>query len=191
MTKKTNLACDKPLEIAACMFDLGNGKFVSAPKAGQRYRSLIIDVDEDKGKALGLCPTLVMLPWSCILLEVDTFGIRSGRQATDILQEEAAKKGISANAVEFCLNYEGFGVEKGDAFLPTRFELAKIALHQRKIEDLLNKIGYKKCDYTFWSSSVYKDDATVWMTSINHHSVSGYKQQSQTFGVMPMIEIVL
>ena len=191
MTEKTNLACDKPLEIAACMFDLGNGKFAHTLEDGQKYRSLIIDVDEDKGRALGLCPVFIMLPWSFVPLTVDTFEIASGCLATAIVLEEAAKQGVQAKAAEFCFNYEGFGVEKGTAFLPSRFELARVAAHQRKIEELMNVAGFNIGDQTFWSSSVCKDDATVWMMSMGSYSVSGYKQQSQTFGVMPMIEIVL
>ena len=191
MTEKTNLACNKPLEIAACMFDLGNGKFAHTLEGGQKYRSLIIDVDEDKGRALGLCPVFIMLPWSFIPLTVGTFEIASGRLATAIVLEEAAKQGVQATAAEFCFNYEGFGVEKGTAFLPTRFELARIITHKSKFGELVNVTGLNIGDSTFWSSSICKDDATVWMLSMGSHSVSGYKQQSQTFGVLPMIEIVL
>ena len=191
MTEKTNLVNEKPQEIAACKFDLGNGKYLSKLKSGQKYRSLIVDVDEDKGVALGVCPTLVMLPWSFSPLVVGTFDIASGRMATSIVLEEAVRQGIQAKAAEFCFNYEGFGVEKGTAFLPTRFELARLAAHKRKFEELMNATGLNIGDCTFWSSSVCKDDATVWMMSMSSYSVSGYKQQSQTFGVMPMIEVVL
>lgn len=191
MTKKTNRAHNKSQKIAACVFDLGNGKYSATLKRGQKFRSLIVDVNEERSVALGLCPTLIMLPWSFAPLEVDTFNIVSGREATAILLEEAAKKGIKANAAEFCFNYEGFGVDKGTAFLPTRLELAQVASHQKTIEDMLTVIGYNKCNYTFWSSSVCNDDATVWMMSMSSYSISGYKQQSQTFGVMPMIEIEL
>lgn len=181
---------DKPQEIATCMFDLGNGQFVRELSGAQKFRSLVVDVDEQRGVALGLCPTLMMLPWSYNLLNVDTSSILSGREATEVLLQEAAKQGIELAAVTFCANYTTRNVKKGEAFLPACFEVAKLAAHKRELKAVMTTIGFNKCDYTFWSSTV-DNEANVWMQSLCNHSVSGWKPQLQTFGVMPMIEITL
>lgn len=172
------------------MFDLGDGQFTDKLEGSQKVRSVIVDVDEHRGIALGLCPSLVMLPWCFSVLDIDTSKIVSGREATAILLEEAAKQNVELPAAEFCVNYTGFGVEKGKAFLPSKAELMHVGSHQRRLEEVWTSIGMNKCDHTFLSSTVGYE-ALVWMESMANHAVSGWKLQQQTFGVMPMIEIIL
>ena len=190
MTEKQNIASKSQENVTAYMFDLGNGEFKHEVSGNEKFRSLIVDVDEHRGIALGLCPTLMMLPWSYSPFKFDTADIVSGREATAILLEEAAKQGVELGAAQFCHNYSGFGVEKGMAFLPTRFELAKVPAQDKRTDDLLSMVGFNKCDHTFWSSSV-NDEYFVWMRSNACHAVSGWQMQMRTFGVMPMIEIKL
>lgn len=190
MTEKKNLLTQPQENVVVCTFDLGNGEFRREVTGDQKFRSLIVDVDEHRGVALGLCPSLMMLPWSYSPFEFDTTNIVSGREATAILLEESAKQGVELGAAQFCHNYSGFGVEKGMAFLPTHFELARVAAHGKRLEDMLIMIGYNKCDHTFWSSSVGEGNF-VWMRSLAKHAVSSWQGQMRTFGVMPMIEIKL
>lgn len=190
MTEKQNFVMEKQQNVAICMFDLGDGRFVSELLGNQKFRSLIVDVDEHRGIALGICPTLMMLPWSYAPLEIDTSGMVSGREATAELLQQATKQGVELAAAAFCANYNGFGVKPGEAFLPSRFELSILLARERSLKAALARIGFNKCSYTFWSSSVGMD-SRVWMQSLSSYSVSDWKSQLQTFGVMPMIEIVL
>lgn len=190
MTEKQNIASKSQENVTAYMFDLGNGEFKHEVSGNEKFRSLIVDVDEHRGIALGLCPTLMMLPWSYSPFKFDTADIVSGREATAILLEEAAKQGVELGAAQFCHNYSGFGVEKGMAFLPTRFELARVGANGKRLEEMLIMIGYNKCDHTFWSSSI-GDGNCVWMRSLAKHAVSSWQGQMRTFGVMPVIEIKL
>lgn len=190
MTEKQNFVMEKQQNVAICMFDLGDGRFVSELPDNQKFRSLIVDVDEHRGIALGICPTLMMLPWSYAPLEIDTSGMVSGREATAELLQQATKQGVELAAAAFCANYNGFGVKPGEAFLPSRFELSILVARERSLKAALARIGFNKCSYTFWSSSVGMD-SRVWMQSLSSYSVSDWKSQLQTFGVMPMIEIVL
>lgn len=185
---KKNLISDEEQEIAACMIDLGNGKFVRSLSGDQKFRSVIVSVDEQRGIALGLCPAFVMLPWSFLVLEVNTMDITSGREATKILLEHAAKKSVELPVAEFCYNYKGFGVEKGSAFLPSRFELNSVAAHERGLKTVMRMIGRDNLGCTLWSSSV-NSDCQVWMRDTTGRAVSGWFSQMRTFGVMPMIEI--
>ena len=190
MKEGKNLVLDGEQQVSACMFDLGDGHFTNELDGKQRVRSIIVDVDEHRGIALGICPSLMMLPWCFSVLDIDTSEIVSGREATAILLEEAAKQKVELPAAEFCVNYAGFGVKRGTAFLPSRTELARVASHGRSLEPALTMIGFNKCDHTFWSSSV-NCDAQVWMQGIAKHTISGWQPQMRTFGIMPMIEIVL
>ena len=190
MTEKQNLISEKLQSVAPCTFDLGDGQFVSKVTGSQKFRSLIVDVDEHRGIALGLCPSLMMLPWSYTPLEIDTSGIVSGREATAELLQQAAKQGVELAAATFCVNYEGFGIKQGEAFLPSKSELARLASHERILKVALTSIGFNKCSYTFWSSAVGYDNL-VWMLGLGAYTISGWKPRLQTFGVMPMIEIAL
>ena len=80
--RKKNLFTEQQQNVLVCMFDLGDGQFVDKVLGNQKFRSLIVDVDEHRGIALGICPTLMMLPWSYAPLELDTSGIVSGKEAT-------------------------------------------------------------------------------------------------------------
>ncbi len=186
MVEKKNVVTEPQLNVSAGMFDLGDGSFARKVSGNQKFRSVIVDVDERRGIALGICPTLIMLPWSYSALEIDTADIVSGREATAILLEEAKKQGVELVAAEYCHNYTGVGVEKGMAFLPTRFELSRVS----SLEKAFAMIGLNKCDGTCWSSSVGYN-GQVWMQSTTKYSVSSWQLQMRTFGVMPMIEIKL
>lgn len=181
-----NVITEPQLNVSACMFDLGDGKFVSKLSDNQKFRSVIVDVDEHRGIALGICPALIMLPWSYSALEIDTTDIVSGREATKILLEEAEKQGVELVAAKFCHNYTGVGVAKGEAFLPTRFELFRVSA----LEKALSMMGVNKCDGSYWSSSVGYG-GQVWMKSTTKYTVSSWQSQMRTFGVIPMIEIKL
>ncbi|MBQ4400440.1 MAG: hypothetical protein II830_04020, partial [Alphaproteobacteria bacterium] len=189
MKEKKNLFTEQQQNVSVCMFDLGNGQFADKVLGNQKFRSLIVDVDEHRGIALGICPTLMMLPWSYAPFEINTSNVVSGREATAELLQQAAKQGVELGAAAFCANYEGFGVKCGEAFLPSRFELSILVARERSLKAALARIGFNKCSYTFWSSSVGMD-SQVWMQSLSSYSVSDWKSQLQTFGVMPMIEIV-
>ena len=184
MVEKKNVVTEP--QVSACMFDLGDGKFVRELSGNQKFRSVIVDVDERRGIALGICPSQIMLPWSYSAIKIDTADIVSGREATAILLEEAGKQGVELVAAKFCHNYVGVGVEKGMAFLPTRFELS----HESALEKAFAMLGFNKYNGSYWSSSVGYG-GQVWMQSTTKYSVSSWQSQMRTFGVMPMIEIKL
>ena len=185
MTQNENKLSNTPF-IGA--FDLGNGTF--SPEATKRsaIRSVVVSVQEDKGQFFGLCPTQIMLPFSYGAVMTETTHIESGRDASLFLKQEAKKLGIELPAVDFCLGYEGFGVTKGMAFLPSKAELSAFA--GSKLLSAFRKLGLTRTDNTFLTSSL-SDDHTVWMLSLTSMSITGWVNPYRTCGVMPMIEVQL
>ncbi len=172
------------------MFSLLDGTFVPQLNNDNRRhgRAVVILIDEDQHRAIGLCPTRVMLPFSYSHLNCTTEGIFSGREATEILLEEAAKQNVELPAAEFCVNYEGCGVRKGEAFLPSAKELEQI--QDRTLLDAWREVGRLDCSQTLLSSTV-NEQMSVWGRSLTQMAINGWREQYRTFGVMPAIEIAL
>lgn len=180
------------ISTTACagMFDLGNGTYAYDFKERFKIRSIVAAVDTDNGKALGLCPVQSMMPLSLGVLHVQTAQIDSGREATKVLLEAAEKQGLVLPAVDFCRNYEGFGVQKGEAFLASGHELRYVAMSQEKILRAFKKLGLTRTDNSFLSTAI-NQDCCVWVLSLNNRAITGWKQLWHTGTVMPMIEITL
>ena len=175
---------------SAGMFDLGNGTYAYDFKERFKIRSIVAAVDADNGKAFGLCPVQSMMPLSLGVLHVQTAQIDSGREATKVLLDAAEKQGLVLPAVDFCRNYEGFGVQKGEAFLASGHELRYVAMSHEKILKAFKKLGLTRTDNSFLSTAI-NQDCCVWVLSLNNRAVTGWKQLWHTGTVMPMIEITL
>lgn len=177
--------------LKAGMFNLFDGRIVSQIDEKDRFnvRSVIACIDEERSVALGLCPVRMMLPFAFGCLAVRTEGILDGREATRLLLEEAAKQNIELPAAEFCVNYDKFGVKKGEAFLPSYSEIKKFSW-QGDVGKAWQKLGLWTGDCTFWSSTV-GINFNAWMQSFNVSAVTGWQIQYRTFGVMPVVEIKL
>lgn len=188
MNRQSNLI-EQNTPIKVGMFNLQDGRTVGQLEAENRtkVRSVIACVDETRNVAIGLCPVRIMLPFSFSCLMVNTAGIESGREATRILLEEAAKCHIELPAAEFCFNFARNGVEKGEAFLPSKHELQKISL-QGEFKKAWHQLGMLSGDRTFLSSSV-GHNFNVWVRSFSNSATTGWKIQYCTFGVVPAVEI--
>lgn len=173
------------------MFNLQDGRIVSQLDAENRtkVRSVIAYINTVRNVALGLCPVRMMLPFSYSCLMVDTADIESGREATRVLLEEAAKCHIELPTAEFCSNFAGNGVEKGEAFLPSKYELQKISMNG-ELKKAWHQLGMLSGDRTFLSSSV-GHNFNVWVRSFSNFATTGWKIQYRTFGVVPVVEIPL
>ena len=176
--------------VKAGMFSLQDGSIVSRMDADNRklLRAVIAFVDEDKSYAFGLCPVKIMLPFSFGCLNVKTDEVYSGREATKVLLEEAAKQNIEVPAVEFCINYDKNGVTKGEAFLPSAVELGRIP--KDTLKRAWHKIGMGDLNGTLLSSTVNALN-DVWVNSFSFAAVTGWCTQYRTCGLMPAIEIKL
>ena len=62
MDEKKHFVTEQKELVSAGMYDLGDGQFASSLAGKQKVRSIIVDVDEHQGIALGVCPSLMMLP---------------------------------------------------------------------------------------------------------------------------------
>ena len=172
------------------MFNLSDGRNVMKLDETDRFnvRSVIAYVDEERNVALGLCPVKIMLPFAFGCLAVCTEDILDGREATRILLEEAAKEGIELPAAEFCVNYDRFGVGKGEAFLPSFHDLKKFSM-QGEVGKAWRRLGLEY-NGTIWSSTI-GINFNAWMQSYDTATVTGWHIQYRTFGVIPVIEIPL
>ncbi len=172
------------------MFNLTDGRNVSQLSENDRrcVRAVISFVDEERHCAIGLCTVCIMLPFSFSCLSLATEDILSGRKATKILLEEAVKQGIELPAAEFCTAYDKDGVQAGEAFLASAYELKKMSL--RALKSAWKKIGFNNCVGSLWSSSI-SQDCSVWMQNVGAVMPSSWQIQYRTFGVMPAIEIPL
>lgn len=153
-----------------------------------KVKAIVSYVDESRNCAFGVCPTRMMLPFSFSCLPIMTENIQSGREATKLLLDEATKHGVELPAAEFCVNFDHNGVSKGEAFLPSRYELGLI--QRVAVLEAWRKVGLDSGECAFVSSSI-GDNYNVWLTSFRPSVVSGWYNQYRTFGVLPMIEIPL
>ncbi|MBQ7633777.1 MAG: hypothetical protein IJS88_06665 [Alphaproteobacteria bacterium] len=172
------------------MFNLTDGRNVSQLSENDRryVRAVIFFVDEERHCAIGLCPVCTMLPFSFSCLSSVTEDILSGREATKILLKEAVKQGIELPAAEFCVAYDKNGVQAGEAFLASAYEMKKMSL--RALRTAWKTIGFNNCVGSLWSSSI-SQDFSVWMQNVGAVMPSSWQIQYRTFGVMPAIEIPL
>ena len=182
--KKQNLELP---DIQPGMFDLGNGEFCTK-KPNSCFRSIIGAVDPDKQIAYGLCPVRIMLPWCLGVLTPSEQAFASGAEQTEFLLAEAEKLGIKLPAARFCHEYQGFGVNPGEAFLPTKDEISHFG--QSAIMNSWKMIGLNSGDCTMFSSTM-NEDGNVWMQSYSIAAVSSFVMQQRTFGVIRVIKIKL
>lgn len=172
------------------MFNLVDGTNVAQIDVKNRVkvRSIVALVDESRNYALGMCPVKMMLPFSFSCLPIQTEEILSGREATKILLEEAAKRNIELPAAEFCVNYARNGVYKGEAFLPSYSEVRQMSMSA--LFDAWHQLGLDTGDRTFVSAGIGYN-FNVWLQSFSRNVVSGWYIQYRTFGVIPVVEIQL
>jgi hypothetical protein len=187
MSTQANFS-EQDIALKVGMFHMQNG--TNEVKLNERNRSnvraVVSYVDEARNYALGICPVRIMLPFSFSMLPVMTEEIQSGREATKFLLEEAAKCGIELPAAEFCVNYDRNGIRKGEAFLPSLYEMGQ--MQRGSMLEAWKQLGLDRGECAFVSSTIGYN-YNVWLTSFNGHIVSGWYNQYRTFGVLPVIEI--
>lgn len=171
------------------MFDLGNGNFSLEMPEDRKIRSVVAVLLPDENRAIGLCPTQNVLPWCYTALGVVTQKITSGKEASEILWQEASKRDVTLPALEFCRRYKGYGVTENEAFLPSRTELRYVGLNDGKLRKILRMCGVRILEPTLLSSTI-NDDYCVWIQSIGK-TYSHYDYQCRTYGVCPAVDIVL
>lgn len=176
-------------ELKVGMFDLGGGYFsVEAPER-REVRSIVAAVLPNEQRAIGLCPVQKVLPWCHTVLGVVTEAETSGKKASAYIKEAADVRGIQLPALEFCLNYEGTGVAKGEAFLPSRAELYQVFLYENEVRNSLRALRERWVENTLFSSTVDRD-YTVWVQGFGRkYSRNDY--QCGAYGVCPAVDIVL
>ena len=171
------------------MFDLGNGNFSPKMPANHQFRSVVATLLPEENRAIGLCPTQLVLPWSYMPLAVVTQEITSGKSASIILWQEAEKQGVVLPALAFCRNYERFGVAKNEAFLPTKKELSGICLSYEVWNNIMRACGVRILEQTLLSSTV-NNYGHIWIQGLGKR-YSHYDFQNRIFGVCPAVDIVL
>ncbi|MBO6288707.1 MAG: hypothetical protein J6N45_00080 [Alphaproteobacteria bacterium] len=182
----------RPEELSAAeigLFDLGNGKFAKEINRQTKVRSVIAIVDEEQHVAYGLCPTYQMMCWCPTCLGVTTQHIISGMEATRLILDEAKEKGISLPAAEFCANYEGYGVKKGEAFLLSKTEMRRITISSERIFAAWRQVSKQSTDWLALFTSTVNNDYCIWSESFSTMMVSGWRYQCRTLGVVPMVKI--
>lgn len=182
----------RPEELSAAeigLFDLGNGKFAKEINRQTKVRSVIAIVDEEQHVAYGLCPGYQMMCWCPTCLGTPTLHITSGMEATRLLLDEAKEKGLELPAAEFCANYEGFGVEKGEAFLLSKTEMRRITISSERIFAAWRQVSKQSTDWLALFTSTINNDYCIWGESFSTMMVSGWKYQCRTLGVVPMVKI--
>jgi hypothetical protein len=155
----------------------------------RQFRSVVASLLLEEHRAVGLCPTQKVLPWGYATLALVTQDKTSGNQASALIWEEAAKRGIILPALAFCRSYERFGVAKNEAFLPTKEELRGVGMHFDTWNKILRACGVRFLEETLLSSTV-NHDGCVWIQSIGK-TYSRYDYQNRTYGVCPAVDIVL
>ena len=176
-------------ELKVGMFDLGDGLFSDCAPKKEEVRSVVVAVLPDEGRAIGFCPVQSVLPWCYTALGVVTMPITSGKEATACITKMAAVRQVTMPALEFCLNYQGVGVTRGEAFLPTRMELQQAYLSESAIFKSMRLLGERWVEHTLFSSTI-DNDYFVWVQGFkNRYSQRAY--QCRTFGVCPAVDIKL
>lgn len=181
----------KDLDVKAGMFDLGNGVFETKLTDRNKVRSVVAVVNEEREIALGLCPAYLMTCWCPTCLGVVTKQFLSGKEATQFLLQAAAAEQKDLPAVQFCTDYQGFGVQKGEAFLPSKAELCQILGPSNKVFYSWQQVVNINVDWLALFSSSVNEDYCVWVEKFSERDVSSWNYQCRTKGVIPIIEIKL
>ena len=109
----------------------------------------------------------------------------SGQEATALIAKTVQWEGYIAPAVEYCLNYDKFGVQKGEAFL---FSLNEARTVQPFIENAINpalkKIGCLELTNNYWTASEY-NSYQAWKLCLTFGKSFNQKNYGRNF-VRPM-----
>ena len=136
-------------EVEAGMF-LTSDMSVCREFDAENSLAIVLKVNRDKKTALVFNLTGANLSFSRGNIDIDTSGF-GGLNATHFVSQMAQDFGITAEAADYCLEFENALVAKGKAFLPSVDEVKEWEADHEKIYQAF--LAAKIADKTFWTSS--------------------------------------
>ena len=136
---KTILQTNDPSrKIAVGMFHYSDGSTSFEQKEDQEI-SAIVALVESKG-FWSFCLDQHKLPWASNNLRLVIPAKLSGKEATQMLLEQAEKHSGRVEAASYCFNYHQNGIKAGQAFLPSIEETIAIFRNIKEVNQSLEKI---------------------------------------------------
>lgn len=136
-------------EVEAGMF-LTSDMSVCKEFDAEKSLAIVLAVNRSERTALAFNIAGVNLAFSREGLDADTSGF-SGLNATHFISQMALDAGVTAEAADYCLNFENALVDKGRAFLPSKDEIKECEGECDKIYQAF--AAAKIANKTFWSST--------------------------------------
>ena len=174
--------------VCSGMFVYADGLISSKIIEGRQIKAVVGYVE--RNRALAVCLHEVRLPWSSDRLEVQTGNMVNGLKATRIILETAHQRHHTAEAAQWCYNYNQYGVQKGEAFLPSIDEWEKLFTNKTAINASLKALGVALLDGWYWSSIEYSYNHAWYFDIGNGYKFSHYKN-NVSYAVRPVISIKL
>lgn len=176
-----------PEEIRPGMFVYVDNTFCTEVIEGLQIKAVVGYVEGHQVYAV--CLGEDYLPWSRDLLVVQTAEqVTNGKEATAKILEASRQEGKSAEAAQWCYDYEDDGVKKGEAFLPTIEEQKKLCFNLRKINNSLKVLGKREIRGYYWSC-VEKSTSAEMLIGAYNRCYCDTKRSAE--GVRPMLVIEL
>ena len=132
------------------------GMFLTADKKvcrqfdAERSAAIVLKVYDDNRTALAVDINGVSLAFSRDGLETDTLGF-SGLNATHYISQMALDQNVTAEAADYCIEFENSFIRKSTAFLPSKEELESLDAVAEKIYPAF--VAAKMADKTLWTST--------------------------------------
>ena len=154
--EKLRTVFDIPNGLTSGMYVYADGLISSEIIKNRQIMAIVGYVSPSK--VLAVCLQQTHLNWSSAYVETrleDTDKMRSGKEATRVLVHRVRAMGFSAEAAEWCFEYDQDGVKKHEAFLPSLLELGHIFSNRKVINTSLQALRAKLLDGWYLSSCSY------------------------------------
>lgn len=168
-----------PKIIRVGMFMYEDGLIFPEIIKGNQITSVVGYVGKNEG--LSVCLKEKKLPWSSDVLYVGMKNNLSGKEATQLIVEEARREGKKAEAAQYCFEYAEDGVKAGGAFLASKEELGLVYPNKKQINAALDMLHAIVLNEMFYWSSPECNSSYAWGQSFSggiviHRGI--YKAQS-------------
>lgn len=176
-----------PKVIETGMFMYADGLIFPEIVVGNQLTSVVGYVGKTEG--LAVCLREKQLPWSRDKLYVRMKNNLSGKEATQLIVEEACREGKRAEAAQYCFEYAEDGVKAGEAFLASIQELQLVEPNQRRINAALARLQAIVLGDLYWSSSEY-DYYSAWTQGFSDGYIYGSSKGNSIY-VRPVLAFTL
>ncbi len=111
---------------------------------------------------LAVCLEEKRLPWSTSALRVKLNQKElDGAIATQNILAETKERRLKAEAAEWCYDFAQNGLNAGEAFLPSTYELIKISDNKERINKALKELDLVSLSGLYWSSNEADETSAV------------------------------